>query len=321
MPVPPPRVPLSHRLEYALFRAVLAALRALPESWALAVGGVLGWTAGSLLRIRRGVADANLMRAFPDRDARWRARVARASYRNLGREAVAAFRFAGEPAARVLERTAQFEGMEELLSAARAGRGAVLLTGHFGNWELAGAAVAARGARLAAVSTRQANRRFDDALVRARAASGVATIRRGNARREALAALRAGGMVAMVGDQDAGTGGLFADFLGTPASTARGPALFAVRVGAPIFLGTCVAIPGTPGRYRCEVEEIRWERTGDPGEDVRRLTAAHVRALAARVVRRPDQYLWQHRRWRTTPPSVRGPVSGTDRTPSSVAGV
>lgn len=321
MPVLPRRVPFSHHLEYVLFRAALAALRALPESWALGVGGALGWAAGSLLRVRRGVTDANLARAFPDRDARWRARVARGSYRNLGREAVAAFRFAGEPAARVLRRTAQFEGVERLLSAARAGRGAVLLTGHFGNWELAGAAVAARGVELAAVSTRQANRRFDDALVRARAASGVATIRRGDARREALATLRAGRLVGMVADQDAGAGGLFVDFLGAPASTTRGPALFAVRTGAPLFLGSCVAIAGAPGRYRCEVEEIRCERTGDPGEDVRRLTAAHVRALAERVARRPDQYFWQHRRWRTPPVAVLAAVPGRDRTPSSGAGV
>src|SRR5205085_7051133 len=127
------------------------------------------------------------------------------------------------------------------------------------------------------------------------------TIRRGNARREALDALRAGRVVGMVADQDGREGGLFVDFLGAPASTPRGPALFALRTGAPLFVGTCIPVPGSPGRYRCEVEEIRCERTGILAEDVRRLTAAHARALAERVARQPDQYFWQHRRWGPPP--------------------
>ena len=60
----------------------------------------------------------------------------------------------------------------------------------------------------------------------------------------------------------------------------------------------CVTLDGQPGRYRCEVEEIVCERTGNLEEDVRRLTAAHAAALAARVRRHPDHYFWQHRRWR-----------------------
>jgi len=107
----------------------------------------------------------------------------------------------------------------------------------------------------------------------------------------------------VVADQDARERGVFVDFLGTPASTARGPALFALRTGAPVFLGLCLAVPGAPGRYRCELEEIRFERTGDLDEDVRRLTAAHAAALAERVRREPEQYFWQHRRWRTPPPA------------------
>jgi KDO2-lipid IV(A) lauroyltransferase len=297
------RVPLAHRVEFLLFRAGVRVLRALPERWALEVGATLGWLAGSVARVRRRVADANLARAFPDRDRGWRDRVARASYRNLGREAVATFLFAGEPAARVLERTPEATGVDAMLDAVRAGRGLILVTGHLGNWEMAGGAAAARGAPLAAVSVRQANRLFDDALVASRASLGVSTIRRGNARREVLEALRAGRVVGLVADQDARERGVFVDFLGTPASTARGPALFALRSGAPLFLGLCVAVPGHPGRYRCEVEEVRFERSGDLDEDVRRLTAAHAAALAERVRREPEQYFWQHRRWRTPPPA------------------
>jgi KDO2-lipid IV(A) lauroyltransferase len=298
----PRRPSLAHRLEFLVFRAAVGALRALPERWALEIGATLGWLAGSVVRVRRRVTDENLARAFPDRDRRWRDRVARASYRNLGREAVATFLFAGEPAERVLERTPDAIGVEGMLAAARAGRGLILLTGHLGNWEMAGGAAAARGAPMAAVSVRQANRLIDETLVRTRARLGISTIRRGNARREVLQALRAGRVVGVVADQDARERGVFVDFLGAPASTARGPALFALRSGAPLFIGFCVADPATPGRYRCEVEEVRCERSGDLEEDVRRLTAAHAAALGERVRREPEQYFWQHRRWRTPPP-------------------
>ena len=295
-------VTFMHRLEYAVFRAALSVLRLLPERGALALGGALGWLAGAVLRVRRDVTDENLARAFPEKDRVWRHRVALASYRNLGREGVASFLFSGDSAARVIERTPDPAGADRLLAALGEGRGAVLVTGHFGNWEMAGAAAAARGVALDAVAVRQGNRLIDDALVRNRARLGISIIRRGDAPIQVIRTLRAGRVAGLVADQDARRGGVFVDFLGTPAATARGPALFALRAGAPLSLGSCVAVEGRPGRYRCEVEEITLDRTGDLEEDVRRLTAAHVAALAARVRRQPEHYFWQHRRWRTAPP-------------------
>ena len=91
-------------------------------------------------------------------------------------------------------------------------------------------------------------------------------------------------------------------------------AVFALRTGAPVFLGLCLAVPGEPGRYRCELEEVRFEPSGELEEDVRRLTAAHAAALAERVRREPEQYFWQHRRWKRqpadTPDHLRDPVAG-----------
>ena len=299
-------VTFRHVMEYAAFRVCLGVLRLLPERWALTLGGALGWFAGAVVRVRRDVTDANLARSFPTRDQRWRDQIALASYRNLGREGVASFLFAGESPERVIERTPNPSGGEPLREALSSGRGAILLTGHLGNWELAGAAVAARGVPLAAVAVRQANRLFDDDLMRNRARLGISVIRRGDAPLDVIRTLRAGRVVGLVADQNVRRGGLFVDFLGTPASTARGPALLALRANVPLFLGTCVALAGEPGRYRCELEEITCERTGDLHEDVRRLTAAHVAALAERVRRNPGHYFWQHRRWRTVPREATG---------------
>ena len=299
-------VTFRHVMEYAVFRVCLGVLRLLPERWALTLGGALGWFAGAVVRVRRDVTDANIARSFPDRDQRWRDRIALASYRNLGREGVASFLFASESPERVIQRTPNPTGAEPLHEAVKNGLGAILLTGHLGNWELAGAAVAARGVPLAAVAVRQANRLFDDDLMRNRARLGISIIRRGDAPLDVIRTLRAGRVAGLVADQNARRGGLFVDFLGTPASTARGPALLALRANVPLFLGSCVALDGEPGRYRCEIEEITCERTGNLHEDVRRLTAAHVAALAERVRRDPGQYFWQHRRWWTVSQEAAG---------------
>ena len=142
---------LGHALEYGLFRVVTALVSALPEGAALRLGAFLGWVGGSALRIRRADVDRHLALAFPDRDAAWRRRVARASYAHLGREAVSTFRVTSRGPAEVVARTTMV-GLEAFQGALAAGRGVILVTGHLGNWELGGAAFSARGLQVDAVA-------------------------------------------------------------------------------------------------------------------------------------------------------------------------
>jgi KDO2-lipid IV(A) lauroyltransferase len=271
-----------------------------PERLALWAGAALGWVAGSLLRIRRDVADANLRLAFPDRSSAWRRRVARASYAHLGREAATMFRMAGMDPQAVVART-DVEGLEELREALTEGRGAVLLTGHLGSWEMGGAAVAARGIPVVGVAKPMANRRFDADLTAARERLGMEIVDTGAAPKRALLALSEGRVVGLVADQNAGRHGLFVPFFGSPASTHRGPALFAVRAGAPLFIGSCIRLPGAEQRYRIRMERVPSPATGDAERDVLLLTEAHTAVLERAVREAPEQYFWQHKRWKTRP--------------------
>lgn len=298
------RPTLRHRLEYALFRIARGGLKVLPEAWALRLGSLLGWVAGSVLRIRRAVVDENLARAFPERDAGWRRRVAVGSYRHLGREAVAAFRLSGERPEGVVART-EVVGLEALREARAEGRGAILVTGHLGNWEIGGAALAARGIPVDAVAFRQRNRLFDRDLVENRVRLGMRVIPRGRASRAVFHSLAEGRVPGLVADQNAGERGLFVDFFGVPASTARGPAVFSLRSGAPLFLGVAVALPGRPHRYRVHLEPIPFESHGEVAADVRSLLNAQVAGLERWVREVPEQYFWQHKRWKTRPPPAR----------------
>lgn len=289
-----------HWAEYALFRLASGVLLALPEGIALRVGAGLGRFAGSVLRIRRGVVDANLRRAFPDRTASWRRRVARDSYAHLGREAAAMFRMAGLDREGVVART-DVEGLDAFRAALAEGRGLVLVAGHLGSWEVGGAALSARGVPVVAVAKPMANRRFDADLVATRERLGMEVVDTGAAPKRVLRALTEGRVVALVADQNAGANGLFVPFFGELASTHRGPALFAVRAGVPVFVGTCVAVPERRHRYRIRLQRVPAPATGDAERDVLRLTEAHTALLEQAVRRSPEQYFWQHKRWKTRP--------------------
>lgn len=298
-----------HRVEYAAFRALRGVLRLLPAPLALGLGEALGWFAGVVVRIRRRVVDDNLALAFPDRDPSWRNRVARASYRHLGREAASQFRVGKGAREWALEAT-EVEGIEFLQVPVAEGRGAVMVTGHLGSWEMGGAGLAVRGLPMEPVAQAQANPLFDADLTATREAMGLTLIRRGDASREVIRSLRRGRVPGLVADQNARKAPLFVDFFGVPAATHRGPALFALRTGAPLVVGACLRTSRHPQRYRIVLEEVSVPTSGDLEDDVQRLTEAWVAALERWVRIAPEQYFWQHKRWKTRPPETPGALEG-----------
>lgn len=305
---------LRHDLEYGAFRAIRWLLTALPEGVAVRAGGLLGLLVGSVLRIRRKVVDGHLAMVFPDRDRPWRTRVARESYRHLGREAVMLFRMADWSDEELRART-RTEGVEVVQQAVDEGSGVVILTGHLGNWEVAGAGVAARGIPLDVVGKGMANRRFEADLFDARERAGMRVIEMADAPKEVLRSLREGRATAIVADQDMHRHGIFLPFFGRQAATARGPALFALRSGAPVVFGHTLREPGWPQRYRICLERLDYRVTGDLDTDVRSLMAAYHERLERAIRSAPEQYFWQHKRWKTRPPEegrTRPPADGAD---------
>jgi KDO2-lipid IV(A) lauroyltransferase len=286
-----------HRLESFAFRLTRGALSVLPEAWALRVGSATGVVVGSVLRIRRADVDRHLSWAFSDEPPAWRRRVARESYSHLGREAVVLFRRGGWSSERVLERTTMV-GFDAFREAATAEAGLVLLTAHLGNWEIGGASIVARGIPLDVVGKGMSNRGFQAELFAARERMGMRVIEMGDAARESLRTLRRGEVVALLADQSAHRGGMTLPFFGRPASTARGPALFAARSGAPVWLAFAIRDAGPGQRYTVTFEPLPFRPTGGPEEDAQALMGAYARRLEAAVRAAPGQYFWQHRRWK-----------------------
>lgn len=295
------------RIQDLLIRGMEGAVRLLPETWVVALGGALGGVAGSVFRLRRGVVEANLTRAFPDRNPAWIRKVAAASYRHLGKEAVALLRMGALGPRQVEERT-EVDGLHHLREPLARGQGVVLLTGHLGNWEVGGASLAVREIPLDVVARRQNNPLFNARLNRTREALGMRVVDRSGSTKALLRALRSGRVVALVADQNVITGGVFVDFFGVLAATARGPALLAQRAGAAVVFATALRLPGLRSRYRVVLRPLE-PPSGDLEAEAatRDLLRRYLSALEETIREAPAQYLWAHKRWKSRPGSAELP--------------
>lgn len=289
-------------------RLAFGALAYAPPPLAERVGRWLGRLAYRL-GWRRRVVETQLAGAFPDRDDRWVGRTARACFEHVGRELLSLPRATRRGLAEVRGRIVETEGLDVLREAFGEGRGLVVVTGHFGNWELAGASLAAFGFPMDAVVQSMKNPFVTRYVRRVRERLGMGLIDRVDAWERLTESLAAGRIVAFAADQDARERGVFVPFFGRPASTHRAPALLAVRARVPFFVGGVYRVG--PRRYRLWVRRLEPPAGCGVREQVRELTRRWSEELERRIRLSPEQYFWHHKRWKTAPP-------GTDRAAAGI---
>lgn len=288
---------MAELLEYLGARAAVGMARALPPKVAERIGTGLG-AAAHRSGARRDVVRKQIAAAFPGRAAEWVERQTAACYRHFGREAFVTARLARDGDS-VPQRVEADATAERWIGRMAAGEGVVVVTGHLGNWELAGTYLAQRGVPLSAVVKRQRNGRFDAWLADTRRRLGMDSIYMDDAR--VLPALLARGRtVVLIADQDARSRGLAVTFFGRPASTFRGPVRLALRTGAPLVFASLVR---NGDRYRLTAETMHEESAAPAAYPTREaeleLTRRWVAALERRVRESPQQYFWFHRRWKS----------------------
>ena len=178
------------------------------------------------------------------------------------------------------------------------GKGAIAVSGHFGNWEWMGAGMSIMGYQVTYVVTSQTNRLVEEWMNRMRQSVDIETVHRNKAVKGVLSAHKRNRIVAMLCDQDAGRAGVFVDFFGRPASTPRGPALFHLKSGVPIVF---VSAPrGSDGKYRLTFDEMKFDDlTGSRERDEQIIMQKITTRLEAEVRAYPEQWFWLHRRWKT----------------------
>lgn len=306
---------LAHRAEYALLRGTIAALGSLPWETAARAGARLGLLGYSPVRIRRRVVEEQVAFAFPELPPEEVTRIAREAYASLGRTTVETALLPGLDREQVLALVPEAEGIEEVERALSLGRGIILVTGHLGNWELGGAYLAARGMPMGAIVRRQGNPLFDRYLNETRRSFGNEVIYDAEAVRKVPRMLRENRPIAFLADQGVlGLASTFVPFFGRLAKTPRGPAVFALRLGTPVFFGAALRRPD--GRFRMVFEAVPVEPTGDREADVDRIVADYTNVLERWVRRAPEQYFWHHKRWKRQPPAKPGTEAPAEPDPA-----
>ncbi len=298
------------RIEYAALSALLAVYRIPSRERAMRWGRGFGRFAARCVALRREVALTNLRLAFPEKSEEERYAIYRGMLENLGLVLASFARFEREPREPILDpmRLADHEVCSE---ARHAGRGAILLSAHFGNWEALAPTVAAAGYPVTILGGRQRNPLVEALFARYRNRMGLGAITVGTSLKPILVALRRGDFVATLADQDGGPNGFFIDFLGRPASVQPGLFRLAARTGVPLVTGFAVREgDGWRGELHPPIMPVPATSPEAVEAEARRL-AAHYTALVETYVRRyPDHWFWVHRRWKTRPPrTTPSPVS------------
>jgi len=290
---------IQNYLEYAIILLIRSVIDRLPWKWAQAFGKGLGYFCYYVVPIRKQVAVQNIRLVFPNKTDQEVLAIARGAYLQFAQTLIEFIQLPRRSAA-FLRKQVRFIPPNFLDRAQRAPYGAICLSGHFGNWELMGAAITDCGIPLCGVAKEQRNPFVDQLIAKSRAKRNIQTYALGISVRGILKSLQEKKFVAILGDQDAHREGVFINFLGQPSATAKGPASLALKTGAPLIFGA--AVRETDGTHSIYLEEIpHSDLNGMTDENISTLTQRHAAVLEKYIRQYPDHWFWMHRRWKTKP--------------------
>ena len=193
-------------------------------------------------------------------------------------------------------------GVDKALRIILNNRGIIIVSGHFGNWELIGYIIGALGVRTYAVARPIDNPYIERWLLRTRQETGQTIINKFGATDQMIRVIESEQPLCFLADQHAGKRGLWVDFFGRPASTYKSIALLSIQMNCPIAVGGAWRL-GNRFRFRGEmIDVIDPQDYRDDPNAVENITIRYTRSLENLIRKAPDQYLWMHRRWREPPP-------------------
>ena len=254
-------------------------------------------------RREKAIALENLSAAFggeksPDEILK----ICRDCFRNLGKQLMEVLKMPRLNSEN-LDSLIVFDGRQNIDDALKAGKGVIILTAHFGNWELLGAGLSLSGYDLSYIVRPLRSRQLDALLNGIREGAGGKPIPRGASIKDALKCLKRNGLLGILADIDTKVDGVFVDFFGRPAFTPRGPVSLALRTGAAL-IPTHIVRQKDDKHIIVAEKALELERTGDLEEDIRINTARIVKILESYIRKHPEQWIWIHERWKTQPDTV-----------------
>ena len=278
-------------------RLFVGPIRALPLPVARRFGTALAWVAFRTVGRYRQVARKNLALIYPDKPEAEREQMARAVFRHFGCM-VGEFLKMPRLGKADVERMAVVEGEENLRQALAMGRGVLLITGHFGNWEFMARWLSSHGYPINVVARDARDPAATKLLTDTREGNGAQVLYRGNSARAVLQCLKKNEIVALLPDQNAAD--VFVPFLGRRTGTVDGPAIIHLKLGAPLLFSWCIRLPDNRFQITFEPPEVVCA-TGEKSADVERTMTLINARLETQIRRNPTQWLWLHDRWKASP--------------------
>ncbi len=287
-------------LVYVVVRLLICVVQATRIETGQTIARWAAWLLGEVLAIRAKVVDENLTHAFPDATPETRKRLARRMWEHLF---LLVLEVAHAP--RKIHETnwrdyITLSGSDRLVRLLLSNRPTMIITAHFGNFEVAGVVLGILGFPTYTVARTLDNRYLDRFLNRFRGKAGQHIIPKNGGFDQIVNVLEQGGIMTLVADQYAGPKGCWVEFFGRQASAHKAIALLALNQDAPVAICSARRIGGTLHI------ELGTPATVDPRDatdevgSVRDLTQWYTSELENVIRRDPGQYWWLHRRWKDT---------------------
>jgi len=275
-------------------------VRSINRKNSTAIAHLLGDFVYYIPKTRRQLVEDNLTLTFPEKKPSEINAIARQVYRNQAENMIEVLRLTmiktPEDAARLLD----IDGSKILAKTLDIKKGGVLVSAHFGNWELLAFCSGLLIVPMSIIVKPLKNHAIDLQINAWRTMRGNKIIYDWKALREGLRTLYNGELLTVLGDQSAAGGSFFTEFLGRRTTVFLGPAYLALKAGVPLFVAMCRR--SGSGHYKVEIEEIDMTGLGTAKTDAEELARRYTKAIEGFIYRYPEEWLWLHNRWKWTEP-------------------
>lgn len=293
--------PVMMWTQYLAARSAAAALTCFDVDWNLKTAGLIGALAHRTDKRRAERSKANIRQSFPDWSERRVNDTAKASMQHLIRFVIETLHTPRLIHENTWPGRLETRQLGEAIAALNSNRPVILVTGHMGNFELLGYALATMGYPVDVLARPLDNPLVYDWLLGIRESKGMRVITKWDATDQMVGVLQRGGALAFIADQNAGEKHLFVPFMGRLASAYKSIALLAQRYNATVVCGYAMRKGETFDYEIGTTDVIHPEAWADVRDPLYYITARYARALEIAVRRCPEQYWWMHRRWKSRP--------------------
>jgi len=297
--------PLRKRIKYtALYyfvRFLIFSSNAVPRQWWLNFCGFLGSIAYHFVKDAREKVIVHLGLAYSgEKSIKEVISLSKQVFKMLGKNAGEILRAMQVKTMADLDKILITHGLENFEQATTKGKGVIFLTCHLGAFDLQITNMSLRGLKPNIIGTALKDERLNEMLVQYRNAHGAIAIERGKETLRLIKALKTGGSIAILIDQDTNVKSCFVDFFGMKAATPVGAAILALKTGAAV-VPTYIYLEEDGMQHMYVLPEIPLVNTGDEERDVVSNTQNYTRFIEDQVRKYPAQWVWMHERWKTRP--------------------